>query len=295
MVGISVVAAVGLAVSLKYGGMRLMIAAFSLWAVLAILAGAMYPAAFQRLRVKPNEFEREQTYVERAIEATRNAYDLNLVTETSFADYTPKLDPKTVANNPETIENIRLWDDRPLRATYNRIEAIQLFYNFVGVDVDRYRFPDGDYRQVMLSARELFPEDLPVEAQNWVNRKLAYTHGYGVAMSPVNRKDDQGLPEFFLEDVPPRGRLDVSRPEIYYGENTKDFVVINTDTEEFNFRGEDTEPFYSNYEGHGWSRRGIFLQKGRIRLAFRGLQPPHKAGRFPLTARFNSDAKYRIG
>ena len=268
LVGISVVAAVGLAVSLKYGGMRLMIAAFSLWAVLAILAGAMYPAAFQRLRVKPNEFEREQTYVERAIEATRNAYDLNLVTETSFADYTPKLDPKTVANNPETIENIRLWDDRPLRATYNRIEAIQLFYNFVGVDVDRYRFPDGDYRQVMLSARELFPEDLPVEAQNWVNRKLAYTHGYGVAMSPVNRKDDQGLPEFFLEDVPPRGRLDVSRPEIYYGENTKDFVVINTDTEEFNFRGEDTEPFYSNYEGTGGVDVGSFFRRAAFAWRF---------------------------
>ena len=149
LVAIAMVAAVGFAVSLYYGGLRLMIAAFSLWAVLAILAGAMYPVAFQRLRVKPNEFEREQTYVVRAIEATRNAYNLNLIAEKTFEDYTPKLDPETVADNLETIENIRLWDDRPLRATYNRIEAIQLFYNFVGVGrgpipVPRRRLPPGD-------------------------------------------------------------------------------------------------------------------------------------------------------
>ena len=269
LVAIALVAAVGLAVSLYYGGLRLIIASLSLWAVLAILAGAMYPTAFQRLRVNPNEFEREQTYVGRAIEATRNAYNLEFVEEKSFADYTPKLDPKTVADNPETIENIRLWDDRLLRATYNRIAAVQLFYNFVGVDVDRYRFADGDYRQVMLSARELFPEDLPIEAQNWVNRKLAYTHGYGVAMSPVNRKDDQGLPEFFLEGVPPTGRLDVERPEIYYGENTKDFVIINTDTDEFDYRGEDTEPFYSNYEGTGGVEVGSFFRKAAFAWRFR--------------------------
>ena len=268
LVAIALVSAVGFFVSLFSGGLRLMIASFSLWAVLAILAGAIYPVAFQRFRVKPNEFDREERYIGRAIEATRAAYNLNSIEEKSFENYTPKLDPKTVANNPETIENIRLWDDRPLRATYNRIEAIQLFYNFVSVDVDRYRFPDGDYRQVMLSARELFPEDLPDEAQNWVNRKLTYTHGYGAAMSPVNRKDDQGLPEFFLQDVPPRGRLDVQQPEIYYGENTVDYVVINTKTDEFDFRGEETEPFYSTYEGTGGVKMGSFFRRAAFAWRF---------------------------
>ena len=267
LVAIAMVAAVGFAVSLFYGGLRLMIAAFSLWAVLAIVAGGMYPIGFQRFRVNPNEFDREEQYIQRAIESTRDAYNLNLIEEQAFTDYSPKLDPQVVADNPETIENIRLWDDRPLRATYNRVEAIQLYYNFVGVDVDRYRFSDGEYRQVMLAARELFPEDLEPEAQNWVNRKLAYTHGYGAVMSPVNLKDDQGLPEFFLKDVPPNspeGRLEVKRPEIYYGENTKGFVVVNTNTDEFDYRGREGDPIYvedEGYTGEGGVGIGSFLRR----------------------------------
>ena len=268
LVAIAIVSSVGFIVSLYYGGVRLMIASFSLWAVLAILAGGIYPVVFQRFRVDPNEFEREEKFVQRAITSTRLAYNLNLIEERPFTDYTPKLAPQIVAENPETIENIRLWDHRPLRATYNRKEAIELFYNFVGVDVDRYAFPDGEYRQVMLAARELFPEDLPVEAQNWVNRKLIYTHGYGAVMSPVNRKDDQGLPEFFLQDVPPRGRLDVQRPEIYYGENTKDFVVINTNTREFDYRGEDNERFDTDYDGTGGVGIGSFLRRAAFAWQF---------------------------
>ena len=261
LVAIAVLSAAGFVASLFYGGLRLMIGAFSLWAVLAILAGGIFPVSFQRVRVNPNEFDREEKYIQRAISSTRAAYNLDLIEERSFTDYTPKLDPQIVAENPETIENIRLWDHRPLRATYNRKEAIELFYNFVGVDVDRYAFPDGEYRQVMLAARELFPEDLPDEAQNWVNRKLIYTHGYGAVMSPVNRKDDQGLPEFFLQDVPPRGRLDVTRPEIYYGENTRDFVVINTNTREFDYRGENNERFDTTYDGEGGVGIGSFLRR----------------------------------
>ena len=268
LVAIAMVAAVGFFVSLFYGGLRLMVAAFSLWAVLAIVAGFMYPEGFQRFRVNPNEFDREEQYIQRAIEASRVAYNLNLIEEQAFTDYSPHLDPQTIADNPETIENIRLWDDRPLRATYNRVEAIQLYYNFVGVDVDRYRFADGEYRQVMLAARELFPEDLELEAQNWVNRKLAYTHGYGAVMSPVNLKDDQGLPEFFLKDVPPKspeGRLEVTRPEIYYGENTRGFVVVNTNTDEFDYRGREGDDIRvpaPGYTGEGGVGIGSFLRRG---------------------------------
>ena len=271
LVGIAMVSAVGFVVSLFYGGLRLMVASFTVWAVLAILAGGIYPVGFQRFRVKPNEFDREEQYIQRAIQSTREAYNLNLIEERPFADYTPKLAPQIVAENPETIDNIRLWDHRPLRATYNRKEAIQLYYNFVGVDVDRYTFPDGEYRQVMLAARELFPEDLELEAQNWVNRKLAYTHGYGVVMSPVNRKDDQGLPEFFLENVPPEGRLDVTQPEIYYGENTKDFVVVNTETDEFDYRGREGDPIYvtdEGYSGEGGVGMGSFLRRAAYAWQF---------------------------
>jgi uncharacterized membrane protein (UPF0182 family) len=267
LVAIALVAAVGFAVSLYYGGLRLMIASFTLWAVLAVLAGAIYPVAYQRFRVNPNEFEREEKYIERAITATRAAYGLDLIDEQPFT-YTPTLDIETVSDNPETIKNIRLWDHRPLRDTYNQIQSFRQYYGFVSVDVDRYRFPGGEYRQVMLSARELFPEDLEENAQNWVNRKLVYTHGYGAVMSPVNRATVEGRPEFFVSDVPPKGRVEIERPEIYYGENTTDFVIVNTDTNEFDYPGPRGDPVYKDYEGTGGIKLGSFVRRAAYAWRF---------------------------
>ena len=265
LVAIALVGAVGFIVSNYYGGQRLMIASFSLWAVLAVLAGGIYPTGFQRLRVNPNEFDREEKFISRAIEGTRAGYNFtaldgqDLIDEQTFP-YDPVLGQATLADNIETINNIRLWDHRPLRDTYSQKQAIRQYYDFVGVDVDRYTFPDGEYRQVMLAARELFPEDLEAEAQNWINRKLSFTHGYGVVMSPVNTMTEEGLPEFFLEDVPPRGLLQVTQPEVYYGENTKGFVIVNTDTQEFNYRGAG-DPVYKDYAGTGGINVGSFVRR----------------------------------
>ena len=267
LVSIAIVSATGFVVSLYYGGMRLMIASFSLWAVLAVLAGAIYPVGFQRFRVSPNEFEREEQFISRAIESTRIAYNLNLVDERTFP-YEPVLSLETVADNPETINNIRLWDHRPLRDTYNQIQTFRQYYNFVGVDVDRYRFPNDEYRQVMLAGRELFPENLEEDAQNWVNRKLQYTHGFGAAISPVNRATVEGRPEFFLQDIPPMGRLEIRQPEIYYGENTKDFVIVGTDTDEFDFPGPEGDPNFKNYEGTGGIKIGSFFRRAAYAWQF---------------------------
>ena len=260
LVAISLVSALGFIVSIWYGGVRLMVAAFSLWAVLAILAGAIYPTAFQRFRVNPNEFEREEQYIQRAISATAFAYDLEQVDERSF-EYNPSVDAEILAANHETIQNVRLWDHRPLRDTYNQIQTFRQYYNFVGVDVDRYTFPDGQTRQVMLSARELFPENLELDAQNWVNRKLSYTHGYGAAVSPVTEITEEGRPEFFLQDIPSSGDFTLNRPEIYYGENTKSFIFVNSNTPEFNFPGLDGEPVFANYEGSGGVKISSFFRR----------------------------------
>ena len=267
LVAIAVVSAGGFAASIYYGGIRMMVAAFSLWAVIAVMAGGIYPVGFQRFRVNPNEFDREEQFIERAIEATRDGYNLNLIQE-QIVEYDPTLDPETVAANPQTIANIRLWDPRPLRDTYNQIQTFRQYYNFVGVDVDRYRLPGGDIRQVMLAGRELFPERLEEDAQNWVNRKLTYTHGFGVVMSPVNRATDEGRPEFFLQDLPVSGDLSVGQPEIYYGENTKSYVVVNTKTREFDFPGPADEPQYTDYEGTGGVKVGSFFRRAAFAWRF---------------------------
>ena len=267
LVAIALVSAVGFVVSLYYGGLRLMIASFSLWAVLAIVAGGIYPVAFQRFRVNPNEFQREEKFILRAVDATAAAYNLDLIEEKLFP-YSPTVTLENVENNPETINNIRLWDHRPLRDTYNQIQTFRQYYNFVGVDVDRYTLPNGEYRQVMLAARELFPENLEEDAQNWVNRKLAYTHGYGVAVSPVDRATEEGRPEFLLSEVPPVGQLSLERPEVYYGENTKDFVIVNSETDEFNYPGPEGEQFYQDYEGIGGVGLGSFFRRAAFAWEF---------------------------
>ena len=290
LVAIAIVSAVGFVVSIFYGGLRLIIASFSLWAVLAIIAGAIYPVAFQRFRVRPNEFDREQQFIARAIDSTLAAYNLttrdgeDLITEAAFT-YNPTLDPRTVFHRPDwyqlpkeerirlmredkTIKNLRLWDHRPLRDTYNQIQTFRQFYNFVGVDVDRYRFSPEEFRQVMLAGRELFPENLEEGAQNWVNRKLSYTHGFGVAMSPVTEATSEGRPEFFLQNVPTTGVLEVLQPEIYYGENTRDFVIVNTNTQEFDFPGPEGDPIYNSYDGRGGVGIGSFVRKAAFAWEF---------------------------
>ena len=103
----------------------------------------------------------------------------------------PGLTAEMVSANPQTIDNIRLWDHGPLSNVYKQIQLIRPYYDFKDADVDRY-YVDDQYRQVMLAAREVVPDKLDEDAQTWVNRKLRYTHGFGVAMSPVTEFTTEG-------------------------------------------------------------------------------------------------------
>ena len=257
--GVALLAAVGFIVSIFYGGLRFMIASFGLWVLFAIVVGAVIPLLVQRFSVDPDEFNKEEPYIQRNLDATRAGYGLEDVQIQDFP-YRPTLTAADVEENSQTINNVRLWDPLPLTANYNRVQFFELYYNFVQMDVDRYNI-DGEYRQVMLSGRELAPEDLPAEAQRWVNRKLQYTHGYGVAMSPVTSYTREGTPEFLLRDIPPAGAIELTKPEIYYGENTTDFVIVNTNTEEFHYPGPDGEPVRTRYQGTGGVSVGSFIRQ----------------------------------
>jgi uncharacterized protein len=154
--------------------------------------------------VQPNELARETPYLKNNIEFTRQAYRLDAIQETSYpalADLTSEV----IARNQDTIQNVRLWDSRPLLQMYQQAQEIRLYYQFYQVDVDRYHLPDG-YHQVMLSARELSAE-LPAEAQTWVNQKLQFTHSYGLVMSFVSKTIGGGFPQYVLENIPPESRL----------------------------------------------------------------------------------------
>jgi uncharacterized membrane protein (UPF0182 family) len=217
--------------------------------VVAHLIGLnVYPALLQRFRVVPNEVEAERPFIERNIKFTRLAYGLDKVESKDF----PAEEQLTAADlkrNESTIKNIRLWEHRPLLATYAQLQEIRTYYKFVDVDNDRYRI-DGTYRQIMLSARELSHQHLP--SRIWINEHLTYTHGYGLVFGPVNQVTPEGLPEFFVKDIPPVAgeQLKITRPEIYYGELANDYVFVKTAARELDYPSGD-QNIYTDYQGNG--------------------------------------------
>ena len=223
-----------------------------------VLLGVL-PAAIQAVYVDPNELDREWQYLEHNIAFTRRAFGIDGVSERSYSA-TQSLEMRDLADNQDTVRNIRLWDYRPLLRTFSQIQQIRLYYQFYDVDVDRYRLADG-YRQTMLAARELTPE-LPERARTWVNRHLQYTHGYGFAMSLAAQEGEEGTPTLVVKDLPPAATRDapVGNPAIYYGEHTPDYVIAPSGIHELDYPSGD-DNVYASYHGAGgvplgslWSR-----------------------------------------
>lgn len=269
--GLALIAAVAVIVGGYGRGWRLPIAAVVGLFAVQFLGVSIYPELLQRFRVQPNEIVLERPYIKENIKATRFAFGLNNIEEQEFPAE-ENLTLQDLSRNNLTLKNIRLWDHRPLLSTYRQLQQIRTYYDFVGVDNDRYEI-NGEYRQVMLSPRELSSRNLPGGA-NWINEHLTYTHGYGVAMGPVNRISKEGLPEFMIKDIPPVSTvsLKVTRPEIYYGELTNHYVFVKTKSLEFDYPlGDKNE--YSVYHGKGgvpvvslWRKLLFSIEFGSIKI-----------------------------
>jgi len=262
LVGLSLLAAALCAANIVSRGSRLPVAAVVLLIGGSLLDGII-PSLFQSYRVKPDELRLESPYIASNIALTRYGFGLDRVTAKPFPA-AGTLTPAVLAANDATINNIRWWDPRPLLDTYRQLQEIRLYYDFQDVDVDRYNI-NGSYQEVMLAARELNQSRLPADAQTWINQHFKFTHGIGVAMNPVNRFDDEGLPIFYVKDIPPVAPpdLQLQRPEIYFGEETENYVVVGGGTKEFDYpKGQDN--VYTTYEGRGgvslasWWRRALF-------------------------------------
>ena len=255
-------------------GVRLAVGGVALWLVLLIVLQLVWPRTMQRLTVNPNEFVKEREYITRNIDFTRRGYDLAGVSVRPYP-VDPALSEALIADNLQTVDNIRLWDHGPLLNVYRQIQQIRPYYDFEDADVDRYTV-GGEYRQVMLAAREVAQEKLEDDAQTWVNTKLRFTHGFGVAMSPVT-EFAEGRPAFFAKDIPSDGVIRVQgsedvepdvlieNPRIYYGEKTTDYVIVNTATGELDYQVEGEKQPKSNwYDGTG----GVPLDSFVRRLAY---------------------------
>ena len=253
-------------------GLRLLVGAVLLWIAMSVLLSAGWPAAMQQLRVNPNEFVKEREYINRNIEFTRSGFGIEIDdVEELFYPVDTSVPKEAIEQNPQTINNIRLWDYRPLSDVYKQIQLIRPYYDFKDADVDRYTV-NGEYRQVLLSAREVAPEKLDENSQTWVNQKLIYTHGIGLAMSPATQFTPEGRPEFYAKDIPNDGRIPVGapgaepdvvvdNPRIYYGENTVDYVITNTKTDEVDYNTEEGELIRNNYSGEGGVRLSSIFRR----------------------------------
>jgi uncharacterized membrane protein (UPF0182 family) len=234
LVALSIVAAAICLANLRARTLRLpVVAAIVVFGPSVALSLAQ--PAIESLWVKPDELRIETPYLKRNIAMTRQAYGLDAFDVKPFLG-SGKLTLASIESDAPTIKNIRLWDPRPLIATFRQLQEIRLYYNFRDVDIDRY-WIDGNYTQVMLSARELNADLLPANAQTWVNRHLKFTHGVGLVMSPVNRKDSEGLPLFYISDIPPASSagFKIERPQIYFGEENSDYAIIDAATPEFDY------------------------------------------------------------
>ncbi|MFQ5841681.1 MAG: UPF0182 family protein [Thermodesulfobacteriota bacterium] len=232
-----------------------------------VVAGSIIPSLVQKIIVKPNELERERRYIAYNIENTRKAYNLDRIREKDFI-INENLTMADIMKNKMTIENIRIWDERPLKETYDQLQSIRLYYNFSGIDVDRYLL-DNQYRQVTLAAREISVDQLSLQARTWVNRHLIYTHGYGLTLNPVNQVTQEGLPNLMVKDLPPVTRgIGVKRPEVYYGEKTQNYVIVRTNEKEFDYPKGDSN-VYTTYEGDGGVPINSFLRRLLFAITFK--------------------------
>ncbi|MEI3599202.1 MULTISPECIES: UPF0182 family membrane protein [unclassified Oceanobacillus] len=244
LAGVAIIAAVWTIISLYRGKIKSAIIPIAAY-VVVLIVGQGASMIVQSFVVSPNEFQRESPYLERNLEFTRAAYDLDEIKEEEHpGNYS--LDEAMVERNSLTIDNIRINDSRPLLDIYNQIQTFRTYYRFNDIDIDRYEI-DGDYQQVFIGARELSTEDLPEQAQTWVNRNLRYTHGYGIAMSHVNEITSQGQPQYLQRNIPVEGTIDVTRPQIYFGEEEYNDVIVNTKVDEFDYPSGD-ENVSTRYE-----------------------------------------------
>jgi uncharacterized membrane protein (UPF0182 family) len=260
-----------------YGAARgtLRPAVYSVLAVVAVgvLGGMVYPSIVQHLVVAPNEIDKERPYIENAIKYTRQAYALDRFVEHQFSA-TQDLTLDQIQANSATMRNVRLWDHQPLLTTFAQLQEIRTYYDFTGVDNDRYWLRPGGspaaqpvYRQVSLSPRELSSSSLP--DRTWINEHLIYTHGYGLCMSPVNEFTPDGLPVFLIEDIPPVSHtsIKITQPAIYYGEVANNYCFVKTKQAEFDYPS-GQQDVYKSYDGTGGVRVKSFWRRLLFTLKF---------------------------
>ena len=247
---VSIAAFVLLAYNLRRQGWALPIIGVGLWFIVALTAGTIYPALVQALKVNPAQNTLELPYIQRNINATRAAYDLNTIKTVNY----PALSTLTAGElsaNADTLANVRLWDPLLTQPTFDKLQDIRSYYQFNSLAVDRY-LVNGVPTPTIVGVREINDQDIP--SPSWVNTHLAYTHGYGLVVAPANQQTPNGDPQFAIQGVPPvssQGLPTVTQPSVYFGLDNSGYVVADTKVPEIDFQAGNGTNISTHYTGNG--------------------------------------------
>jgi uncharacterized protein len=267
LTGVALVSAALLLLNTFFRTLWLLGLAAGAWFVLSILVGGLYPGFVQRVQVEPNELNVERPYLRNHLEATRVAFGLDEITTRGFTGE-QELTREVFEGDQATVNNLRLWDYRPLLTTFGQQQILRQYYTFSDVDIDRYMIND-EQRQIMLSARELDVERLATQARTWTNERLVFTHGYGITAVPVDAVTAQGQPDYLVSGINRDPQLPVEQPRIYFGEETDTYVVTGTTTAEFDYPLDDREEGGETTRWDGTTGVGIGNPIARALFALR--------------------------
>jgi uncharacterized protein len=271
LIFVSLIATVLFLANIRRQGWLLPGIAVGLWLFLSVVVGGIYPAVVQRLRVEPAENAKERPYIQRNIEATRAAMGIKDVKTVPF-EYKEDLNASGLAANADTIRNLRLWDPKYTKRTFEQDQKLRAYYQLSELDIDRYVI-DGQLTQVLLSARDLDPEGLATQSNSWVNRRLQYTHGFGAVVAPANAVVD-GKPNYVLRDVPPTGNPENKEPRIYFGENLPGYAIVGSKQPELDYQERTGQrSVYKTYSGGGGVPMGSVFRRAAFALRFGDANP----------------------
>ncbi|HET9656615.1 MAG TPA: UPF0182 family protein [Kineosporiaceae bacterium] len=226
LAAISLIVAILFVVAAVFDGWRMLpVYGVGLLVVTAIVIGQIYPAIVQRFQVTPSAQVLESPYIQRNINATRDAFGLSGVSVTKYAAKTVAT-PGALRNDAASIPGIRLMDPTLVSQTFRQLEQNKQYYNFPDVlAVDRYDV-DGQLRDTVIAVRELSLDQAPAGQRNWYNDHIVYTHGFGVVAAYGNQRTGDGKPVFFQSGIPSTGALGDYQPRVYFGEQSPEYSIV---------------------------------------------------------------------
>ena len=226
---------------------------------LAIFSAALYPVTYigflavalfvQTFVVNPSEVTIESPYISYNIKATNDAYGINSIkTETFPISY--DLNREDLKKEHDTISNTRIIDYPSTLKAINQVQSIRNYYQFNDLDIVKYDI-GGKPVAVGIAPREFNTDNIADSSKSFINERLKFTHGYGVAAVSVNSVTQEGQPQFFVKDIPTVSEyeeLTVKEPRIYFGEGKKDYVIAGSKYKELDYSLGDDDVEYS-YQG----------------------------------------------